>query len=57
MKTAVMVVPMAWALLFPGQSGPVAASGWKLRPAGRQVALGRLPMSAAISPDGKYLAV
>jgi YVTN family beta-propeller protein len=57
MKTAVVVLSMALALLLPGQTGPASGSGWRLRPAGRQVALGRLPMSAAVSPDGKYLLV
>jgi YVTN family beta-propeller protein len=32
-------------------------SGWRLRPAGRQVPASTLPMSAAVSPDGKYLLV
>lgn len=32
-------------------------SGWKLTPAGRQVALDTFPMSAALSNDGKYLLV
>lgn len=32
-------------------------SGWRLDPAGRQVTLDTLPMSTALSPDGKYLLV
>src|ERR1035441_5627378 len=32
-------------------------SGWRLDPAGRQVLLDTLPMSTALSPDGKYLLV
>src|SRR5438270_583594 len=32
-------------------------SGWRLAPAGKQVPLDTLPMSTALSPDGKYLAV
>ena len=42
------------------QVGPVAGggfllnSGWKLQPAGRQVPLDTLPMSSALSKDGKY---
>jgi DNA-binding beta-propeller fold protein YncE len=32
-------------------------SGWKIRPAGRQVPLDTLPMSTAVSKDGKYLLV
>src|SRR5579885_2476926 len=30
-------------------------SGWRLQPAGRQIPLDTFPMSAALSPDGKYL--
>src|ERR1039458_4422950 len=32
-------------------------SGWRLDPAGRQIPLDTLPMSTALSPDGKYLLV
>ena len=32
-------------------------SGWRLQPAGRQIALDTLPMATALSPDGKYLLV
>jgi YVTN family beta-propeller protein len=32
-------------------------SGWRLAPAGKQVALDTLPMSSALSPDGRYLLV
>src|SRR5260370_14639105 len=32
-------------------------SGWRLDPVGRQVALDTLPMSTALSPDGKYMLV
>jgi DNA-binding beta-propeller fold protein YncE len=32
-------------------------SGWRLQPAGHQVAVGTLPMSTALSPDGKFLLV
>ena len=37
--------------------GVLLNSGWILHPAGRQVPLGSLPMSSALSPDGKYLLV
>jgi YVTN family beta-propeller protein len=30
---------------------------WRLTPAGRQLALGDLPLNIALSPDGRYLAV
>src|SRR5580698_9328784 len=32
-------------------------SGWTLDPVGKQVPLDTLPMSSALSPDGKYLLV
>ena len=32
-------------------------SGWILQPAGKQIPLDTLPMSSALSPDGKYLLV
>ncbi len=47
----------------PDRVGPLADgsfllnSGWRLRPAGKQIPLGTLPMASALSPDGKYLAV
>ncbi|MEO8025543.1 MAG: bifunctional YncE family protein/alkaline phosphatase family protein [Bryobacteraceae bacterium] len=33
------------------------SSGWRLAPAGRQIPLDTLPMSTALSPDGKFLLV
>ncbi len=45
------------------QVGPLAGggfllnSGWKLDPAGKQVALDTLPMATALSQDGRYLLV
>src|SRR5579872_1562420 len=45
------------------QVGPLAGggfllnSGWKLDPVGRQIALDTLPMSTALTPDGKYMLV
>ncbi|HPC58836.1 MAG TPA: hypothetical protein PK689_07550, partial [Kiritimatiellia bacterium] len=33
------------------------ASGWLVRPAGRQIETGGFPMAAALSPDKKYLVV
>ena len=32
-------------------------SGWRIQPAGEQVPLDTLPMSSALSPDGKFLLV
>lgn len=41
---------------LPG-GGYLLPSGWTVRPAGRQIALGSLPLAAALSPDGKFVAV
>lgn len=41
---------------LPG-GGFLLSSGWTLRPAGDQVAVDTLPMSTAVSNDGKYLLV
>lgn len=41
---------------LPG-GGFLLNSGWTLRPAGKQIPLDTLPMSAALSPDGKYLLI
>lgn len=41
---------------LPG-GGFLLNSGWRLTPAGRQIPLDTLPMSAALTPDGKYLLV
>jgi YVTN family beta-propeller protein len=41
---------------LPG-GGFLLNSGWRLDPAGRQIPLDTLPMSSALSPDGKYLLV
>lgn len=35
----------------------VLATGWKIQPVGKQITVGTLPMSSALSPDGKYLLV
>ena len=45
------------------QVGPLATggfllnSGWRIQAAGHQVPVGTLPMSSALSPDGKFLLV
>ena len=47
----------------PERVGPLAVggfllnSGWRLTPAGKQTPLDTFPMSAALSPDGRYLLV
>ena len=60
---AVSGVAGAVAATSPSQAGPrpdgtaVTTYGWKVTPAGEQVPLGEKPFGAALSPDGKYLAV
>src|SRR5215813_13552094 len=41
---------------LPG-GGFLLNSGWRLDPVGKQIPLDTLPMSTALSPDGKYLLV
>ena len=41
---------------LPG-GGFLLNSGWKVDPVGRQIPLDTLPMSSALTPDGKYLLV
>ncbi len=36
-------------------AGFLLPNGWKLRPAGRQIPLGDLPLRIVVSPDGKFL--
>ncbi|MCX6599267.1 MAG: bifunctional YncE family protein/alkaline phosphatase family protein [Acidobacteria bacterium] len=45
-------------LVGPQADGSVLLnSGWSLRPAGEQMPLSTLPMSTALSPDGRFLVV
>lgn len=45
-------------LVGPQPDGSVLLnSGWSLRPAGDQIPLSTLPMSTALSPDGRFLVV
>jgi DNA-binding beta-propeller fold protein YncE len=39
------------------QGGYLLSSGWRIDAVGRDIPLGTLPMSHALSPDGRYLAV
>ena len=43
--------------LMAQDGGTLLNSGWRLRPAGIETPLSTLPMSAAVSPDGKYVLV
>ena len=39
------------------QGGYMQNTGWRINAAGRNIPLGTLPMSHALSPDGRYLAI
>lgn len=47
----------------PSRVGPqadgsvVLPTGWSIRPAGRQIATGTMPMASQLTPDGKFLLV
>jgi YVTN family beta-propeller protein len=68
-RIALIVASISLAALLSSQPaprervGPLADgsfllnSGWRLAPVGQQVPLDTLPMSTALSPDGKYLLV
>src|SRR5438034_6499525 len=43
--------------LFPYTTLFRSNSGWRIKPAGNQVPVSTLPMSTALSPDGKFLLV
>ncbi|MEP6537475.1 MAG: beta-propeller fold lactonase family protein [Bryobacteraceae bacterium] len=54
------VLTMAASLLSqtpPKEPSILLNTGWRVQPAGRQVALGNFPMSTALSPDRKHLLV
>src|SRR5436190_2812036 len=70
MKKAAALLALAGALFLVSQTSPphervgplegggfLLNSGWKLRPAGRQVPLDTFPMASVVSADGKYLLV
>jgi Uncharacterized conserved protein len=69
MKSILLILLLSMAALLVSQPapreqvGPQASggfllnSGWRLAPAGHQVPVGTLPMSSALSPDGKFLLV
>src|ERR1700721_1232106 len=68
-RVALVVVLFALGALLSSQTapreqvGPLATggfllnSGWRLQPAGKQIALDTLPMSSVVTPDGKYMLV
>ncbi len=52
-----LTILLASVPLFAQDGGTLLNTGWRLRPAGTQTPLSTLPMSAAVSPDGKYVLV
>lgn len=69
MRLILITLPVALAALLSSQPAPreqvgplpdggfLLNSGWRLSPAGKQVALDTFPMSMALTPDGKHLLV
>ncbi len=69
MKSILLILLLSAAVLLVSQPAPreqvgplpsggfLLNSGWRLQPAGHQVPVGTLPMSSALSPDGKFLLV
>ncbi|MDQ6678944.1 MAG: bifunctional YncE family protein/alkaline phosphatase family protein [Acidobacteriota bacterium] len=57
---AAMLVSQPAPRVTPGpqaDDSTMLVSGWKITPAGKQIPVDTLPMSTALSPDGKYLLV
>src|SRR5437868_11126567 len=69
MKLILLILLLSMAVLLVSQPAPreqvgplpsggfLLNSGWRIQPAGIQVPVGTLPMSSALSADGKYLLV
>jgi YVTN family beta-propeller protein len=56
--SAVAVAAVSSGAVGPRPDGTALTTyGWRITPAGKQVPLGEKPFGAALSPDGKYLAV
>jgi hypothetical protein len=68
-RTALLLFVLALAVLSSSQQVPreqvgvlpgggfLLNSGWRVKPAGTQIPLDTLPMSSALSPDGRFLVV
>ena len=60
---AVLVSPLISQSRAPQRPGPqtdgstLLPNGWSIRPAGRQIQTGTLPMASQLTPDGKFLLV
>lgn len=62
MKTIVLVIGFAFTLAAQvtgpmAEGGYLLPSGWKIRPAGKQVPLETLPIAVRVQPDGKSILV
>ena len=69
LRTALLLFVLALAVLSSSQQVPreqvgvlpdggfLLNSGWRVKPAGTQIPLDTLPMSSALSPDGRFLVV
>src|ERR1700724_2378068 len=69
MKSILLILLLSMAVLLVSQPAPreqvgplpsggfLLNSGWRIQGAGHQVPVGTLPMSSALSPDGKFLLV
>jgi YVTN family beta-propeller protein len=69
MKTSVLLALILLAALLSSQPAPreqvgplpdgafLLNSGWRIQPAGTQVALDTFPMASALSPDGRHLLI
>ena len=59
-SASVLLVSQPWPREQVGplpSGGFLLNSGWRLQPAGNHVGVGTMPMSSALSPDGKFLLV
>ena len=57
-RTTILLATALAAQVVPQPNGSLLLpTGWRLTPAGRQIPLSTLPMSMALSPDGKHLVV
>src|SRR5437016_84507 len=69
MRTLLLILPLSLAALLVSQPAPreqvgplpsggfLLNSGWRIKPAGNHVPVSTLPMSTALSPDGRFLLV
>src|SRR5262245_204071 len=60
LATAAVLAAQTPPVLTPGpltDGSELLATGWRIHPAGTQVATGEYPLASALSPDGRYLAI